>query len=262
MENGNAVKASNLTVEFGVVRALAGLSFSLPVGSRTAIIGPNGSGKTTLLMVLAGLQTPGSGSLSKLPCVAYMPHQNGHGAPTIPLTVSEVLVMGFYRRLGNYRRMKAAERDLLMSTAERLEVADLMRRQFSELSSGQRQRVLMAQCLLQRAELLLLDEPITGLDLASRHRILDVMASECKRGASVVFSTHDLDEARHSEKVLLLNNQLVAQGAPEEVLTRANLETLYGERIIHCNPDCEHPAGRLLVLDEHAHSGSTSAKSY
>ena len=237
------------------MRALAKLSFSLQAGSLTAVIGPNGSGKTTLLMVLAGLQTPNSGTLSKLPCVAYMPHQNGNGTP-IPLTVSEVLVMGFYRRLGNYRRMKAAERDLLMSTAERLEVADLMRRQFSELSTGQRQRVLMAQCLVQRADLLLLDEPITGLDLASRRRILEVMPAECKRGASVVFSTHHLDEARHCDQVLLLDNQLVAQGHPDKVLTKANLESLYGERIIHecadCE-DCEHPAGRLLVVDEHAH---------
>ncbi len=246
------VRAEKLCVEFGVVRALENLSFALRPGSLTAVIGPNGSGKTTLLMVLAGLLQPSSGSIGRRSSVAYMPHQNGHGAP-IPLIVAEVLVMGLYRRLGNYRRMSAAERERLTLAAERLEVADLMRRQFSEISSGQRQRVLMAQTLLQQADLVLLDEPITGLDLASRRRIMDVMSAECGRGAAVVFSTHHLDEARHGDQVLMLDNRLVAKGPPEDVLTKENLETLYGERVIHGAPDCDHPADRLLVLDEHAH---------
>ena len=249
------VSAQDLTVDFGSIRALSGLNFDLPSGSLNAVIGPNGSGKTTLLLVLAGLQQPTAGNVSLLSSVAFLQQQNGresHGA-TIPLITAEVLVMGLYKRLGHYRRMNAAERDLLLRTAERMEVDDLMRRQFSELSSGQRQRVLAAQALLQRADLLLLDEPITGLDLASQRRILEAMGEECERGAVVVFSTHHLDEARHSHNVLMLANRLTAQGPPERVLSKENLETLYGGRIVHSDQVCEHPTDRVLVLDEHGH---------
>lgn len=249
------MSAQDLTVDFGSIRALSGLNFDLPSGSLNAVIGPNGSGKTTLLLVLAGLQQPTAGNVSLLSSVAFLQQQNGresHGE-SIPLITAEVLVMGLYKRLGHYRRMNAAERDLLLRTAERMEVDDLMRRQFSELSSGQRQRVLAAQALLQRADLLLLDEPITGLDLASQRRILEAMDEECERGAVVVFSTHHLDEARHSHNVLMLANRLTAQGPPERVLSKENLETLYGGRIVHSDQVCEHPTDRVLVLDEHGH---------
>ena len=249
------MRAQDLTVDFGAIRALDGVDFELPTGSLNAVIGPNGSGKTTLLLVLAGLQQPTLGSVSGLSSVAFLQQQNGRESQNrvIPLITAEVLVMGLYKRLGHYRRMNAAERDLLERTAERMEVDDLMRRQFSELSGGQRQRVLVAQMLLQRADILLMDEPITALDLASQRRILEVMGEECERGAVVVFSTHHLDEARHSRHVLMLANRLTAQGPPELVLTKENLEALYGGRIVHSSQVCEHPEDRVLVLDDHGH---------
>ncbi len=245
----------NLTVDFGAIRALDGVGFDLPTGSLTAVIGPNGSGKTTLLLVLAGLQQPTAGSVSELSSVAFLQQQNGRDPQNrvIPLITAEVLVMGLYKRLGHYRRMNAAERDLLERTAERMEVDDLMRRQFSELSSGQRQRVLVAQMLLQQADILLMDEPITALDLASQQRIMEVMKEECARGAVVVFSTHHLDEARQSRHVLMLANRLTAQGPPELVLTKENLEALYGGRVVQCSQVCEICENSVIVLDDHGH---------
>ena len=94
----------------------------------------------------------------------------------------------------------------------------MMRRPFGDLSGGQRQRVLVAQALVARPDLLLLDEPITGLDLASQQRILEVIADETAAGTSVVLSTHHLGEARHTDRVLLLAGCIVADGPPDEVL--------------------------------------------
>ena len=178
--------------------------------------------------------------------------------------------MGRYRHRGLIGRLTAADRRRVRDAAELLEVSDLLRRQFGELSSGQRQRVLMAQTIMQEGDLLLLDEPITGLDLASQGRILEVINAERARGAIVVLSTHHLDEARRCDHVVLLANRLVAQGPPAEVLTAEVLQASYQGRIVQagicCGPEpeccgppaaheecCEHPADRLLVLDDHAH---------
>ena len=117
-------------------------------------------------------------------------------------------------------------------------------RSLTDLSGGERQRALLAQALVQDAPTLLLDEPITGLDLASQKRILDVVDDEASAGRTVVMSTHHLDEARHVSTVVLLANRLVACGPPAEVLTEANLRAAYGSRVL----------GGTTILDDHGHS--------
>ena len=263
------VAVEGVTVDYGGRIALSDITIHLRAGSVTALIGPNGSGKTTLLHVMAGLIIPASGVVVRPERVAYMPHQHGMGV-WMPLTVREVIGMGRYRHRGLLRRLTAADRLRVRDAAELLEVSDLLGRQFGELSAGQRQRVLMAQTILQEGDLLLLDEPITGLDLASQQRILEVINAERDRGAIVVLSTHHLDEARRCDHVVLLANRLVAQGTPAEVLTAEVLQSSYEGRIVQagdccesepdgCEPPgaegecCAHPADRVLVLDEHAH---------
>ncbi len=249
---GRSARTDGVSVTYGAVRALADVTIDLPTGSTTALIGPNGSGKTTLLHVLAGLVTPTSGTVTTPESVAYMPHHHGLHV-WVPLTVTEVISMGRYRLRGPFRRLTAADRAGVRKAAEQLEVVDLLRRQFGELSTGQRQRVLMAQALTQEADLLLLDEPITGLDMASQRRILEVIDTERDRGVIVVLSTHHLDEARHCDHVLLLANRLVAQGPPETILTAAILQASYEGRMVHTGDDCEHPVERPVVLDDHGH---------
>ncbi len=250
---GRSLRAEGVTVSYGSQRALSDITIQLPAGSVTALIGPNGSGKTTLLHVLAGLITPASGAVERPDRVAYMPHQHGIGM-WMPLTVREVIGMGLYRLRGLFGRLTAADRGRVRDVAELLEVADLLGRQFGELSTGQRQRVLMAQAIVQEGDLLLLDEPITGLDMASRTRILEVIEAERARGAIVILSTHHLDEARHCDHVLLLANHLVAQGPPGAVLTAEILQASYEGRIVHATGEsCDHPADRLVVLDDHGH---------
>src|SRR5688500_17204895 len=127
-----------------------------------------------------------------------------------------------------------------------MDIAGLRGRQIHELSGGQRQRVLVAQGLAQGADVLLLDEPVTGLDLASSHRIAEVMAAERAAGRTVVVATHDLAEASTADHVVLLAGRVVAAGPPAEALTRTTLAEAYGDRLLRLDGD-------TLLLDEGAH---------
>ena len=247
------IAAQGISVAYGSTLALDEVSFSLTPGTSTALVGPNGSGKTTLLHVLAGLRRPSRGTLDlgghgPIALVAQQSHQ----ARWMPLTVGEVLRMGRYGRRGLIGRLGDRDHQLVAEAAQRMKVDDLTNRQVSELSGGQRQRVLVAQALAQDAGLLLLDEPITGLDLPSQQRILDVIAEETAAGATVLLSTHHLDEAHHCDRVLLLSGRLVADGPPEAVLTPARLRETYGARLLGDHADHGHPT-ELLILDEHGH---------
>ena len=138
---------------------------------------------------------------------------------TLPVTVRETVTMARYALRGRFGRLRAADRAAVDAALERMDVADLAGRQLHELSGGQRQRVLVAQGLAQQADLLLLDEPVTGLDVVSRELILEAVAAERAAGRTVVVSTHDLDDARRADVVMLLANRVVAFGPPDEVLT-------------------------------------------
>jgi manganese transport system ATP-binding protein len=155
--------------------------------------------------------------------------------------------MARYPRLGLAGRFRRADRLAVESAVERLEVGDLMRRQLGELSGGQRQRVLVAQGLAQEADLLLLDEPLTGLDLASRERILTIIDDERAAGRTVVVSTHDLGDARRCDLVLLIATRLVAFGPPDVALDPSTLREAYGSRLIRVDE------GSVLLDDPHHH---------
>lgn len=246
------LRVDDLRVAFGERVALDQVTFAVPAGGSVALIGPNGSGKTTLLNVVAGLLEPTRGSVEvDRDRVAYVLQRHGHRS-WMPLTVGEVLRMGRYRRRGLAGRLGGYDRSIIDRAAERMEVADLLGRQYGELSGGQRQRTLVAQALVQEPQVLLLDEPITGLDLASQQRILDLIAEETAAGVAVVISTHHLDEARHCDEVLLLAGRLVAAGPPDEVLVPDLLEVAYAGRMLGDHHGHAHPTD-MLVLDEHGH---------
>ena len=140
-----------------------------------------------------------------------------------PLSVDEVLRMGRYAARGLVGRLRRDDHDAIDAAATRLEVDELRHRSFGDLSGGQRQRVLVAQALASQPGLLLLDEPITGLDLPSQARILEVVHDEVTRGGTVVLSTHHLGEARRTDRVMLLAGCVVADGPPATVLQREHL---------------------------------------
>lgn len=246
------VRVVDLTVRFGAVTALDRVDHDFEPGVTAAVMGPNGAGKTTLLECLAGLLRPSSGRVAGAPDrVAYVRQQVPAG--WMPLTAREVLAMGRYRARGLVGRLRAADRAVMAAAADRLDVADLLSRPYGDLSGGQRQRVVIAQALALEPELLLLDEPISGLDLPSQERILAVLDESAASGLAVVVTTHHLDEARHCHEVLLLANRLVAAGPPDEVLTPDRLRETFGPRTLgdHRRHDHDHS---LLVLDDHGHS--------
>jgi zinc/manganese transport system ATP-binding protein len=241
------IATREVCVHYGTTVALAPSSLEIPAGQSVALVGPNGSGKSTLLLVLAGLLRPTSGSIERraggrVSFVAQHQHQHRW----MPISVGEVLRMGRYGERGLLGRLGAADRRAIDEAAQRMDVDDLVRRPFGELSGGQRQRVLVAQALAARPDLLLLDEPITGLDLASQQRILDVITDETSMGTSVVLSTHHLGEARHTDRVILLAGCVVADGRPADVLRPALLAEAFGNRMV----PTDHGT---VVVDEHGH---------
>ncbi|HYZ98451.1 MAG TPA: zinc ABC transporter ATP-binding protein AztA [Acidimicrobiales bacterium] len=244
-----AVVADDLVLAYGHRVALAAVSFEIPTGASVALIGPNGSGKSTLLRAIAGLISPLSGGLGvparRVRSAVAVVLQSTAVDPYMPITVGETVAMARYARRGPLRRLDRADRAAVQAALERLDVADLASRQLNELSGGQRQRVLVAQGLAQEADLLLLDEPVTGLDVVSRQLILEAVAAEREAGRTVVMSTHDLGDARVAERVMLLANRLVAYGTPDEVLTDRNLGAAYGGRVLAL------PLGAVLVDDPH-----------
>jgi manganese transport system ATP-binding protein len=227
----SAIRGERVTLAHGANVALDDATFSLPAGRATAIIGPNGSGKSTLLHAIAGLHEPKEGTLEVDAAVAYVP-QHLHANEQLPISAREVVTMGRYAARGAWGRLRADDRAAIDRAMERTHVADLARRQLGELSGGQRQRVLVAQALAQEATVLLLDEPLTGLDLPSQERILDVIAEERDAGTTVVASTHSLTEASGADHLLLLAGRVVAEGSADEVLTEQHLTDAYGEMVV------------------------------
>ena len=241
------VELVDASARFGTRTALAPTTIACESGTSLALVGPNGSGKTTLLRLIAGLLEPASGEVRTAPGVrvAYVAqHQHQHGF--MPLTVREVLNMSRYGQRGLLGRFRAVDRRAIAAAEELLDVTDLRDLGFGELSGGQRQRVLVASAVATDAAVLLLDEPVTGLDIPSQQRIMDVIRDQRDQGRLVVMSTHDLDEARQCDRVLLLAGRVVADGPPEEVLVREHLAAAFDSHLIDGQ-------GGLRVLDDHGH---------
>ncbi|MFD8467623.1 zinc ABC transporter ATP-binding protein AztA [Streptomyces cyaneofuscatus] len=205
------------------------LSADIPSLAMTALVGPNGSGKSTLLGVLAGVIAATSGELlyTEGSPPAFVP-QRGAVGDTLPLTARQTVEMGRWGQRGLWRRLTRTDRSAVDSAMERLGIADLGARQLGELSGGQRQRVLIAQGLAQQSDLLLLDEPTTGLDPEARERITALLTDLVADGTTVVQATHDLEAARSADTCLLLaDGRLIGQGSPEEVLTPEALARIW-----------------------------------
>lgn len=240
-----AASAVDVCVHYGTTVALAPTSFELEAGTSVALVGSNGSGKTTLLSLLAGLVRPDDGRLAVDGTVSMVTQHHDHHR-WMPLSVEEVLRMGRFPNRGLLGRLRADDRASIDAAAELLEVGHLRRRSFGDLSGGQQQRVLVAQAIASGPDLLLLDEPITGLDLPSQLRILHVIERHAADGGIVVFSTHHLAEARRADRVMLMAGCVLADGRPDDVLVPALLAEAFGGRLIRDD-------GTTIVVDDHGH---------
>lgn len=249
-----AVRATDLILGYGERIAVRAETLELPAGAVTAVIGPNGSGKTTLLRGMSGLESPRRGTLEVLGAragtqdgsVAHV-MQSTRVNEAVPLTVVEIVRMGRYARVGLFGRFRPDDHAAVDRALERMEIGDLASRHLLELSGGQRQRVFVAQGLAQEAEVLLLDEPNTGLDLPSQDRINAALADEVEAGRTVIVTTHEVAAAAAADHVVLLATHVVASGPPREVLTDEHLSHAYGRTAYRTEE------GTLVIGDPHIH---------
>ncbi len=259
--NGIMVEASDLVLGYERNIAVKHSSFTVPHQKVTAIIGPNGSGKSTILNAIAGVIEPLAGTISVFgrkpggrgSQVSYVMQSLAFPEGT-PITVREAVGMGLYPKLGWFGRPSAEDRSRVARAMERLKVTDLADRHLDELSGGQRQRVYVAQGMTQPHEALLLDEPLTGLDILSARTIDEIIHTERDRGHAVVLTTHDLDEARAADWVILMSGHVVAYGPPAEVLTRQNLADAYGLGSLHAAESAFIDDPHLDIEHGHDHS--------
>ena len=250
-----AIVVRDLTVEYGGARALDAVTVAIPAGAVTAIIGPNGAGKTTLLHALIGMQRAQAGSVAFFgePLgaarrrIAFVPQREAVDWH-FPVTVRDVVLMGRYPTTPVGRRPTAADRAIVAESLAHVGMEAFAGRQIGALSGGQQQRVFIARALAQRAELLILDEPFTGIDAASQETIYGLLAEFKAAGRSILLSTHDLMSVRaHCDYLLCLNRQVIAFGPAETTFRLDVLERTYGGRIFHLH-DSAAALGEGILL--------------
>ena len=216
--------------------ALDGVSVRIQPGEKVALVGPNGAGKSTLMKLVLGLEKHSSGSIrvyghAASSCrhrVAMVPQKSSIDW-SFPVTVRQVVLMGRYVHLGWLRRPSQSDREAVDRAMETMEIADLAGRQVGELSGGQQQRVMLARTLAHDADLLLLDEPLNHVDIATQELMFHTIEDLCREGKSVLVSTHDLGILTvHFSRALFLDKSIIADGSVNEVLTPENIARAYG----------------------------------
>ncbi len=215
--------------------ALDEITLQINPGEQIAVVGPNGAGKSTLFQVIAGVLRPTSGRVrisgsepSHHICVGYVPQRNRIDW-RFPVSVADVVMMGRVGKIGLLRWPSRHDRELVAAALDQVGMSAFAQRQIGELSGGQQQRVFLARVLAQEAELLLMDEPLSGLDLPSQEAILTTLDQLRRQQITILVATHDLNQAaEHFDRLLLLKRRVVAFGSPAEVLTPENLMAAYG----------------------------------
>jgi ABC-type Mn2+/Zn2+ transport system ATPase subunit len=247
-----ALCVENVAVGYDGRHALEDISFTADRGTSIAVVGPNGAGKTTLIKVIAGALKPDRGTIQVYGsnptghvCIGYVP-QRSQVEWSFPVTVAEVVMMGRIRQIGFFRWPTQKDWELVRRSLERVGMQEFRHRPIGDLSGGQQQRVFLAQAVAQEAELLLLDEPLTGLDTPTQEAIFRILGELRSEGVAVLVATHDLNQAAERfDRVMLLNRRLIAYGPPEQVLTGSHLQQAYGGHIHSLSGD----EGVMVVTD-------------
>ncbi len=229
------LETRKLSVNYNGNPALDSITFHLHVGERVAVVGPNGAGKSTLLKVVAGVLPPTSGEVKisghgprKHICIAYVPQRNQVDW-RFPASVADVVMMGRVGQMGLFHWPRRADWEIVRASLDAVDMSNLAGRQIGELSGGQQQRAFLARALAQEAELVLMDEPLNGLDVPSQEAILGLFDKLRQEKITVMVATHDLGQAStHFDRVMLLNHRLIHFGPPADVLTTENLLRAYG----------------------------------
>lgn len=230
-----AIEAIALNIHFGKTPILWDLSFKIPTKLMVGIIGPNGAGKSTLLRAILGLVKPLSGSVCVLgqkggkvsSSIAYVPQKESIDWD-FPITAFDVVLMGRYGNLGLFGRLKKADYMAASRALEQVGMSGFKDRQISELSGGQQQRLFLARALVQNPQVYLLDEPFSGIDLATEKVMIEILKNEKEKGKSIFVVHHDLSKVQdYFDWALLLNTRLVGCGPVEQVFTEEMLQKTF-----------------------------------
>ncbi len=248
------IVAEALSAQYDGRPALEAVSFRVQSGERVAVVGPNGAGKTTLFKLITGILKPSAGAIrihghgpGSHICVAYLP-QHTQVDWNFPVTVREVVMMGRVRNIGLFHWARRRDWMVVDGALAQVGMAAHRDRQIGELSGGQQQRVFLAQAVAQEADIVLLDEPLAGLDVPSQESIFEILDGFRQRGVAVLLATHDLNlAAEQFDRVMLLNRRLIGFGAPDAVFTRESLMEAYGDHLHVLSGE----NGALFIADTH-----------
>jgi zinc/manganese transport system ATP-binding protein/zinc transport system ATP-binding protein len=233
-----------------------GMDLEIPRGLYTGIVGPSGSGKTTLLKVILGVVPTAAGDVivagqringDTARGVGYVPQLETVNW-NFPVTAEQVVLMGRHRQMGWLPWPSREDRRVALDLLEHLGIRQYANRQIRALSGGEQQRVFLARALVSRPEILILDEPTSGVDLKTQHHILHLLSQLNREGVTIILTTHDLNSvARHLPWVICFNRTIVAQGDPQEVFTSATLSRTYNSEMVVVRQN-----GLLLIADSPA----------
>ena len=262
-EEDSGIRVDNASVTYrNGHTALSDASFAIPTGSITALVGVNGAGKSTLFKAIMGFVPVARGSVSVLGrpvrralregLVAYVP-QSEDVDWNFPVLVEDVVMMGRYGRMGPLRIARAADRAKVTEALDRVGMTPFAKRQIGELSGGQKKRVFLARALAQDGQVILLDEPFTGVDVTTEDAIVALLKELRDERRVMLVATHNLGSVpRFCDRAVLIDRTVLAAGPTEEVFTEANLRRTFGGtlRRFSLKPDGE-TASHLLYDDEH-----------
>ncbi len=231
--NPPIITLENLAIGYDGQAVLSGISLAIARDSFTALLGANGTGKSTLLKTLLGLQPPVSGQIKMsatggMPVFGYVP-QAIQFDPLYPLTGFDVALMGTYQRVGPMKFPSRAEKDFVRECLHATAADEFYGRKFSQLSGGQKQRVLIARALATKPDILVLDEPTAGVDVAATHSLLEFISQIHKeRNLTVLLVTHDLPLVRkHAQQIIWLHNGAVLHGSVAELFTPERMAAIF-----------------------------------
>ncbi|HEX9857596.1 MAG TPA: manganese/iron ABC transporter ATP-binding protein, partial [Paracoccaceae bacterium] len=242
--DASGIRVSDLAVTYrSGLTALRDTSFDIPRGTITALVGVNGAGKSTLFKALMGFIPVARGEVSILGApvaealrrniIAYVP-QAEEVDWSFPVLVEDVVMMGRYGMMGFLRRPRAQDHAAVADALGRVGMSDYRKRQIGELSGGQKKRVFLARALAQDGQVILLDEPFTGVDVKTEEAIIALLRDMRAEGRVMLVSTHNLGSVpEFCDRVVLVKGTVLAHGLTEEVFTPANLQAAFGGVLRH-----------------------------